>query len=154
VSENDESQASRREFCSVMVAGSLAAILQACGSGGGVSGPSNVSPLPVVNATASGNIVSVPIEGTVLATAGGAALVQSSLGFFLVARTATDTFVAVDAICTHERCTITGVSGQSYVCPCHGSQYSFSGQRQSGPAPRSLSTHQTTFENGVLMIAR
>ena len=37
-------------------------------------------------------------------------------------------FTAIDAVCTHEGCTITGADGDTYVCPCHGSRYNRSGQ--------------------------
>jgi Rieske Fe-S protein len=152
VSDNEPT---RRAFCGAMVAGSLATLLQSCGSGGGgTTGPSNVSALPVLNAASNGSTATLAVEGTALATEGGAALVQSSLGLFLVARTGADTFSAVDSTCTHERCTVTGISGQTYVCPCHGSQYSLTGQVRSGPAPRSLPTHNASFANGVLTLSR
>jgi len=150
-----EDDPGRRQFCAVLLAGGVASLLQACGAGGGgVTGPSNVAALPVVSGTASGNIVSVAIAGTALASVGGAALVQSSLGLFLVAQTSTDMFVALDSTCTHQQCTVSGIAGQTYVCPCHGSQYSFTGQVQSGPAPRALRPHATTLQDGVLMIAK
>ena len=47
---------------------------------------------------------------------------------------ATTTFSAVEAVCTHEGCTITGADGATYVCPCHGSRYNRSGQVVAGPA--------------------
>ena len=152
-----DQETSRREFCGItcraLVAGGAAALLQACGGGGGVSGPSDVSPLPVVNGTVAGTTVTVAVDGTGLAASGGAALVQSTGGIFLVSRSG-DTFIALSSTCTHQQCTVSGISGQRYVCPCHGSTYSFSGQVQSGPAPRSLATHATSFADGVLTIAR
>jgi cytochrome b6-f complex iron-sulfur subunit len=87
-----------------------------------------------------------------LATVGGAALVQSASGSFLVSRTAQDTFVALTAICTHEGCTVTGFQSSRYVCPCHGSQYTTSGAVVQGPATSSLRQFATRFTNNVLTI--
>ena len=87
-----------------------------------------------------------------LAAAGSAALVTSAAGNVLVARTAADAFMALTATCTHEGCAITGFSGQSYVCPCHGSQFDTTGRVLNGPATRSLRQYQTQFASGVLTI--
>ena len=97
--------------------------------------------------------VKVPIGGTALASVGGAVLVDSVAGAFLVARTADSAFSAVDAICTHESCTITGEDGATYVCPCHGSRYNRNGRVVAGPATASLRQFATTFSDGVVAIA-
>jgi hypothetical protein len=60
---------------------------------------------------------------------------HSSRGSFLVARTGTDTFTALTAICTHQQCTVTGFADNRYVCPCHGSQYDvWRGGERSAPS--------------------
>jgi cytochrome b6-f complex iron-sulfur subunit len=87
-----------------------------------------------------------------LANVGSAALVQNSIRTLLVAHTGQESFTALTALCTHEACTITGFQGGNYVCPCHGSQYSTSGQVLSGPAPRALQQFPTRFTNGTLTI--
>ena len=51
------------------------------------------------------------------------------------------------------RTTVTEADGASYVCPCHGSRYSRSGQVILGPATASLRQHATTFADGVVSIA-
>jgi Rieske Fe-S protein len=91
--------------------------------------------------------------GSALADVGGAALVESTAGVFLISRTSASTFSAIDAVCTHEGCTITGADGATYVCPCHGSRYSRSGQVMAGPAKASLRQYATTFTDGVVTIA-
>ena len=90
--------------------------------------------------------------GSPLAATGGAALVRSSLGEFLVARTAPDAFSALTAVCTHQSCTVTGISGQTFVCPCHGSQFDPSGAVVNGPAPSALRPFPTQFAGNVLTI--
>jgi cytochrome b6-f complex iron-sulfur subunit len=88
-----------------------------------------------------------------LGSVGGAALVQTSSGFFLVARTGQTAFSALNAMCTHQACTITGFEGQVYVCPCHGSQFDTSGRVLNGPAVTALRSYPTQFDGSVLTIA-
>jgi Rieske Fe-S protein len=147
------SEIDRREFvkqagraCGFLTA---AAIMQACSSG--PSG-SDGTTLPVVNGTVTGGLISVPIaSGSALDTVGGMALIQtSSTGSFLATRMDQTTFSILTATCTHEGCTITGSSGTSFVCPCHGSRFSTSGGVVNGPASRALRTFSSQFANGVL----
>ena len=142
----------RREFCAYACRGAsllAAGVLSACG--GSPTSPSNATPLSTVSGTVSGRAVSVSIDSAgALASAGSAAILQTSLGTFLVARTAQDTFSVLSAICTHEGCTITGFSGNQFVCPCHGSQFTTSGGVVNGPATRSLSSFAAQFTGGVL----
>ena len=156
----------RRQFCAqacqvasvAAVAGSVGTLLQACGGGGGgITGgslPPDVPALSTLTATAASGGVTVNIDaGSPLAAVGSAALVQSPSGLILVAHTAADTFTAVTATCTHENCTITGFTGQAFVCPCHGSRFSTSGVVQNGPATRSLRSFATRFASNVLTIS-
>ena len=109
--------------------------------------------LGIVAGRFSGGFVQVGISGSALTEVGGAALVDSNAGAFLLARTSANTFVAVDATCSHESCTITGSDGSVYVCPCHGSRYSRTGQVIHGPAQASLRQFPTTFAADVVSIA-
>jgi Rieske Fe-S protein len=45
------------------------------------------------------------------------------------------------------------MDGTTYVCPCHGSRYSRSGQVLAGPAKASLRQFSTAFTDGVVTIA-
>lgn len=149
---------SRREFCSrACQMASLAAIgLLGSRCGGGPTSPGGDlgSQLPTLAAVRSNGIVTLTIEaGSPLATVGGAALVQSGSGEFLVARTAQTTFVALTATCTHQACTVTNVSGSLYVCPCHGSEYDQSGRVVRGPAVQSLRQFATQFTDPTLTIS-
>ena len=101
----------------------------------------------------TGSGVQVTVAGSALASEGGAALVESTAGLFLLARTGTATFSAVEAVCTHEGCTVNGADGDIYVCPCHGSRYNRTGQVVRGPATASLRRYGTTFTDGVVTIA-
>jgi cytochrome b6-f complex iron-sulfur subunit len=155
----DNTKPSRREFCAHAISiVTVASLAEGCG---GSNSPTNPSPTPgggnttlsVINASVSGNTVTVPIgAGSPLAASGSAAFVESGAGRFLVARIAENSFNAMTAVCTHEQCNVTGFSSGRFVCPCHGSQYSTSGQVQQGPATRNLQTFPTQFTNSVLTI--
>ncbi len=101
----------------------------------------------------TGSGVQVTAAGSPLADVGGAVVVESTAGVFLLARMSASAFSAVDAVCSHESCTITGADGATYVCPCHGSRYNRSGQVLAGPARASLRQFATTFTDGVVTIA-
>jgi len=130
----------------------LATLFSACG--GSPTSPSRMaSMLPVLTGRFAGSGVQVTVGGSPLDNVGGAALVESTAGVFLMSRTSATAFMAVDAICSHESCTVTGADGNVYVCPCHGSRYSRTGQVLEGPAKASLRQFATTFADGVVTIA-
>jgi Rieske Fe-S protein len=145
----------RREFCTqaatlAVFGGALGAILQGCG---GPTSPSNAAALPLVNGTrVTGGITLAINSSSPLSAVGSAALVQTSIGDFLVGHTAQNSFVALSSTCTHQTCTITGFGSQTYVCPCHGSTFDINGRVTGGPAPASLHQYPTQFTNGVLTI--
>jgi cytochrome b6-f complex iron-sulfur subunit len=149
----------RRTFCvtacqALSLAG-LSTALTSCG-GDNPGGPSstNVAPLTTIGGTVSGSTVQVNAgSGSPLATTGGAALVQSSAGSFLVTRVSESSCSALTATCTHEGCTVNGVDNQVFVCPCHGSRFSTSGSVVNGPASRPLQVFATQLSGGVLTIS-
>lgn len=127
------------------------------GCGGGTDSPTSPGgravDLGVVSGRFTGSIVKVEVAGTALAAVGGAVLVQSVAGVFLVARTDDAAYSAIDATCSHESCTVTGADGNAYVCPCHGSRYDRNGRVLQGPATASLRRFSSTFAAGVVAIA-
>jgi nitrite reductase/ring-hydroxylating ferredoxin subunit len=128
-----------------------AALLQACS--GNSTSPSGSTALPTINAGAAAGALTLTIDAaSPLAAVGSAALVQSTAGNALVSRTAQDTFTAVTAICTHEACTVSGISGQMYVCPCHGSQFSMTGGVLKGPAVSPLRQLAASFAGNTLTV--
>ena len=131
----------------------LATLFSACGGGSPTSPSGMASMLGVVAGRFTGPGVQVTVAGSALANVGGAVLVESIAGVFLVARTSESAFSAVDAVCSHQSCTITGTNGDIYECPCHGSRYNRSGQVVRGPAMASLRRFSTTVTDGVVTIA-
>jgi Rieske Fe-S protein len=152
---------SRRQFCAgacqVASCATLATLVTACG-GDSPTGPSGggggtVSDLSVLPGQFANSRVQVTAAGTPLANIGGAARVDSTAGVFLITRISDAGFTVIDGVCTHESCTITGVTSTQYVCPCHGSRYSLNGQVQQGPARSNLRQYASTFANGVVTIS-
>jgi cytochrome b6-f complex iron-sulfur subunit len=145
----------RRTFCMktatlAVFGGALGPILQGCSS---PTSPGSVPSLPTVSGTRVGGGVTLTIDpSSPLSAVGSAALVQTSIGDFLVAHTAQNSFVALSAVCTHQTCTITGFGNQNYVCPCHGSTFDVNGRVLGGPAPAPLHEYQSQFTGGVLTI--
>src|SRR5688500_6895992 len=135
---------SRRRFCSgacqAASGATLATLFSACG--GGSSSPTSPSGMASALNRVAGRSTDlgalVTVAGSPLAALGGSVLGESTAGMFLLARTSESAFSAVDAVCTHEGCTINGVDGAIYVCPCHGSRYNRSGQVVMGPAVAAL----------------
>jgi cytochrome b6-f complex iron-sulfur subunit len=133
----------------------MATFFSGCSGGSPTSpsGGSNVSTLGTLSGRFTTGRVDVTVAGTALASEGGAAVVESVAGVFLVSRTSANSFTALDATCTHEGCTVTNSDGDQYVCPCHGSRYTRSGQVVHGPAMASLRRYTTSFTDGVVTIA-
>jgi cytochrome b6-f complex iron-sulfur subunit len=128
-------------------------LFTACGGGSPTSPSGNISTLGTIAGRFTTGRVDVTVAGSALATEGGAAVIESIAGMFLLARTSATSFTAIDATCTHEGCTVTNTDGDQYVCPCHGSRYTRSGQVVHGPAMASLRRYTTSFNDGVVTIA-
>lgn len=68
-----------------------------------------------------------------------------------VIRTAPDTAVALDAICTHQGCTLT-VDATQLSCGCHGSTFSFTGVVTGGPARTSLRHYTAAIMSDSIVV--
>jgi len=63
-------------------------------------------------------------------------------------------FKAFSAICTHQGCPVTRISGGTIDCTCHGSQYSIEdGSVQGGPAPKPLPEKKVTVTGSTLTVS-
>jgi Rieske Fe-S protein len=148
----------RRRFCAgacqAASGATVATLFTSCG--GGSSSPTSPSSMPstlgVSKGQFAGNSVRVTVSGSALTDVGGAVLVESTAGVFLVSRTSATAFQAIDAVCSHQSCTVTNADRDEYVCPCHGSRYSRTGRVLAGPAQASLRQFASTFADGVLTI--
>jgi len=125
----------RRQFCAracraaslAALGGAMATALESCGGGSSPTSPGGgegFNNLPVLNGDVASSTITLSVAGTALGSAG----------------------------CTHQSCEITGYSGQTFVCPCHGSRFDANGQVVQGPATRALPQFQTQFADDVLTI--
>ena len=149
---------SRRRFCAgacqAASGATMAAVFSACGGSSTPTSPGSPGVLlGVSSGRFTGSSVEVTVAGSALAAVGGAVLVDSIAGVFLLARTADTTFSAIDAVCSHQSCTVTGADGAAYVCPCHGSRYDRNGRVLNGPATAALRRFSSSFASGVVTIA-
>jgi Rieske Fe-S protein len=64
----------------------------------------------------------------------------------IVLRVGDAAYEAFTAVCTHEGCLVNGLTGNHILCPCHGSEYDFSGMNVAGPAPAPLTSFTLTFD--------
>lgn len=153
-----EETTSRRAFFStvlqvasgVTAAAILSQVLEACGQNP-LSG--DVPTLQTLQGSSAAGKVTITVDASSpLAAVGSGAVVQFSGGTLLVARTGQTTFAALSPVCTHQSCLITGYKDQQFVCTCHGSQFSTSGQVTRGPASIALTSYATQFSNNILTI--
>ena len=82
-------------------------------------------------------------ENKDLATVGGSVRVTDEV---LLIRTSQTQFTAVKTICTHKGCDV-DLSGDKFVCPCHGSEFTLDGKVTTGPAKTNLKTYDTVYDS-------
>ena len=75
---------------------------------------------------------------------------QSSGGYAIVAkrviviRVSQSKFISLNLTCTHKHCEVE-YDGESFECPCHGSQYDKYGKVTHGPAEYNLKSYKTQY---------
>ena len=82
-----------------------------------------------------------------LTMVGGSLVVNSPSDRIIVIRTSPSAIVALSNICTHLGCGVRYNGTQGILqCPCHGSEYSLTGQVLQGPAVRPLTRYTTQLD--------
>jgi len=75
------------------------------------------------------------------------------LGQFYLACLADGSFLALSRTCTHLGCSVPwDAEKNQFVCPCHGSTFSMSGEVLTAPAPRPLDIYPVRIENGIVKV--
>lgn len=137
----------RKEFLAQLGLGSTAIFTAACmqscskenNGGGSTTPPANVDFQIDLNSSAN----------SALKNPGGYIIVQN----IIVARTLTNSFLAVAAICPHQGATVQYESGPNqFYCSAHGSYFSSTGARISGPAQTGLKQYNTSLSGNTLRV--
>ena len=119
------------------VGGAALPLLAACGqtssSAGESATPSSSGGAGDGAGSGGGNALAsttqVPVGGGTILSDAQVVLTQPSKG----------AFKAFSAICTHQGCPVSQITGGNIVCPCHGSMFSIKdGSVVGGPAPSPL----------------
>jgi len=88
------------------------------------------------NGSGSGSTPGVLASTSDVPVGGGTILTDKKI---VITQPHAGTFDAFTAVCTHEGCIVTTVSGGTINCPCHGSKFSIdNGSVVNGPATRPL----------------
>jgi cytochrome b6-f complex iron-sulfur subunit len=110
---------------------------------------------PVVSGT-----ITIPIADYPALSAVGGSLIGKPVGLSdtLIVAHVTDSgdaqFVTVSDICTHQGCAVAlDEANTRFACPCHGSEFAFSGSVIQGPAPTALKSYTTTFDGANVVIS-
>ena len=75
------------------------------------------------------------------------------LGQFYLACLADGNFLALSRTCTHLGCSVPWDEEKNqFVCPCHGSTFTLTGEVLTAPAPRPLDTYPVRIENGIVKV--
>ena len=109
---------------------------------GGLAGAPPAQNNPAASAASSGNGAGNGSAPDVLASTsdvpvgGGKILTDKKI---VITQPQAGTFDAFTAVCTHQGCIVTTVSGGTINCPCHGSKFSIAnGSVVNGPASSPL----------------
>jgi nitrite reductase/ring-hydroxylating ferredoxin subunit len=74
-------------------------------------------------------------------------------GRFYLACLSDGSFLALSRTCTHLGCAVPwDAETHKFVCPCHGSTFSLTGEVLTSPAPRPLDTYPVRLENGIVKV--
>jgi cytochrome b6-f complex iron-sulfur subunit len=92
--------------------------------------------------TKAGDVASFPAGQLTAITVNGQPAAVQNLGGELT---------VYSLICTHLGCVV-AVAGDSFKCPCHGSEFSPTGTVTHGPATLPLPTYHSQVQSGSLLV--
>lgn len=105
---------------------------------GGASAPGGAASQPASGgASAGGAPAAAALASTSDIPAGGGKVIDGKN--VVITQPQAGSFKAFTAVCTHQGCTVSSVSGGTINCPCHGSKFSIKdGSVVNGPAASPL----------------
>jgi Rieske Fe-S protein len=142
----------------------LGAVLTACGSDSKSNDASKSTSPPAQAPTTGAATTSAPAT-TAAGGGGGTPLGKTSdipVGGgkvfadqkVVVTQPTAGQFKGFSAVCTHQGCTVGGVSGGTINCPCHGSKFHVAdGSVANGPAAAPLPSKQVTVSGDEITMA-
>ena len=139
---------SRRTLGGLAAAGVGVPLLAACGGGG----PSTAADSSGTSSAGSGHQSGEQVAQTSdIAVGGGEIFPDQEV---VVTQPTAGEFKCFTAICTHQGCLLSSVSGGTINCDCHGSQYSIeSGDVEQGPATFPLAEVPITVSGDEISFA-
>ena len=149
---NSTGDASRRALIGGFVgAGIGVPLLAACGSDDSGSGGSDSA-----GSDSSGGSGSTTSQGAIAKTSevpvGGGKIFTSEK--VVVTQPTEGDFKAFSAICTHQSCVVTEISGEDIDCACHGSKFSIKdGSVVGGPANKPLQAFKATVSGEEITVS-
>ncbi|MER0444827.1 Rieske (2Fe-2S) protein [Streptomyces sp. Edi4] len=141
----------------VLATAGAAAALAGCsnsGDGGGSTTPTPSAPGTPATPAQSSPPASQPAHALAktsdIPVGGGKIFADQKV---VVTQPRAGTFKGFSAICTHQGCTVSSVSGGTINCPCHGSKYHVADASVAhGPATRPLPARQITVDKGSILL--
>jgi len=109
----------------------------AAGGGAATSGGAAASPTAGGGAATGGAPAAAVLTSTSEVPAGGGKIIDGKN--IVITQPQAGSFKAFTAVCTHQGCIVSSVSGGTINCPCHGSKFSVKdGSVVNGPAASPL----------------
>ena len=143
----------RREFFGWigvgMMASSLPVVLAACNSNT-QKAETETAPEPEIDKSVRED--GFQAVGTVEELESDGSVVDKTADVMIVRNPETEALVAVNPLCTHQGCTVEWETETAvFACPCHGSQFSPTGEVLSGPAEKPLATYEAKIEDDLVL---
>lgn len=147
--DEEGNSASRRALLAGAAGVGLAGALAACGGDetpeanpGSTNNAQKTTAPPVPRDTALAKTSEIPVGSGKIFFADAVVVTQPTAG----------EFVGLSAICTHEGCIVSKISGNTIICGCHGSEYSITGGVKRGPANRGLDKQAIKVEGDEIKL--
>lgn len=115
----------------------LATIVEGCKSNNNVTGPSSGQGMSTINAKAQNGVITLNLDSSSpITNVGGVAFVSYQNGSILLDHPSDSVYNALSTVCPHQGCTVSSYdsSSKQFICPCHGSEFSLTGNVTRGPA--------------------